>query len=438
MQRILSFDQTPSLSAPLRFFLAAPFFSVAAAVLLFWQGPEALLSRWSPFTLALTHLMTLGFLTMSMIGALIQILPVVAGILIPRQQLTARAVHALLTAGTALLALAFWLSQPVLFTLALLCLVPAFLWLFIACAVGLWHAQAMNASATVVAVRLALAALLATVILGAVLGSAFAWPQMPFALPLMLLTDLHMLWGLSGWVGLLVIGVAFQVVPMFQATPLYPRQITRGLALMLFLLSIGWSVAVVIVPRQPHWTAIAASGSILAGFALFAATTLYLLSRRKRPKPDATTLFWRTAMASLLGCAVVWITGLGNDFAFHSLTLGMLFIVGFAYSAINGMLYKIVPFLLWYHLQSKVAAGNKIVPGIKHILPDSIAVKQFWIHFVALLLLIAATAWPAVLARPAALVLCVSSGWLWFNLFNATRIYRRVKQAAGLSRASAW
>lgn len=352
MQRILSFDQTPPLSVPLRFFLSAPLFSMVAAVLLFWQGPEALPSRWSPFALALTHLMTLGFLATSMLGALIQILPVVAGILIPRPQLTATVVHTLLTAGTALLAAAFWRSQPVLFRLALLCLVLAFVWQLGASAIGLWQAHAPDATATVAAIRLAVAALLITILLGAALGSAFAWP---LALPLILLTNLHVLWGLLGWVGLLIVGVAFQVVPMFQVTPLYPRPVTRRLAAALFLLLVLWSMAEVILQGQPHWPAALVSALIVLGLIIFATTTLYLLWRRKRPKADATTLFWRTAMASLLGCAALWVMPPAVDHAARPLTLGVLFIVGFAYSAINGMLYKIVPFLVWYHLQNELA-----------------------------------------------------------------------------------
>ena len=37
----------------------------------------------------------------------------------------------------------------------------------------------------------------------------------------------------------------------------------------------------------------------------------------------------------------------------YGMLLGVLMIVGFAMSVINGMLYKIVPFLVWFHLQSR-------------------------------------------------------------------------------------
>src|SRR5690606_38013053 len=100
MQRALSFTRSPPLSVPLRFFLNAPLFALLAAVLLLWAGPEALQSRWTPYTLALTHLLTLGVLGSAMAGAMMQILPVATGIHVLKPRLTAVVVHALLTAGT--------------------------------------------------------------------------------------------------------------------------------------------------------------------------------------------------------------------------------------------------------------------------------------------------------------------------------------------------
>ncbi|MDP3841487.1 MAG: hypothetical protein Q8Q81_02670 [Oxalobacteraceae bacterium] len=425
MQRILSFDQTPPLSVPLRFFLTAPAFAIVASLLILWYGPQALESRWSPLTLALTHLLVLGFLAASMIGALVQILPVVAGVDLPRAQLTAGTVHFLLAVGTAALAAAFLLSQPLLFKLALLCLGSAFLLLLGSSIIGLWRIP--DASATLWAIRLALIALLVTAVLGALLASAFAWS---FGLPLIELTNLHARWGLLGWVGLLVIGVAYQVVPMFQVTPLYPPYLTRRLVPVLFLLLLLWSAVDALTRQQPNGWNTAMSIFVALGFMLFGLTTLYLLWFRKRPKPDVTVMFWRTGMMSLIACAALWITGrllpqitVAPSYA---LFLGVLFIVGFAYSVINGMLYKIVPFLVWYHLQSAITQRG-IVPNVKQVLPDSVTTRQFFAHLTALIILLAAVQWPGVVTHVAGFSFAVSSCWLLVNLIGATRMYRRIK-----------
>ena len=77
---MLSFENAPPFAAPLRFFLTAPLFSLAAGLLLMAAGPDLLASRWTPGLLAATHLITVGFMLQVMLGALIQILPVVAGV----------------------------------------------------------------------------------------------------------------------------------------------------------------------------------------------------------------------------------------------------------------------------------------------------------------------------------------------------------------------
>jgi hypothetical protein len=445
MLRSLSFEQTPPLSVPLRFLLSAPLFAVLAAALLLWQGPLAWTSRWSPLTLALTHFLTLGCLSMTMIGALMQILAVVAGVHFPHERATAHGIYLLLSAGTLLLAAGFLFWLPPLFQLALLLLLGAIVWLLISSTMALRQMPASGARATVIACGLALLALAVTGILGAIMAGAFAWPryflhfshflnfQADMSISLTRLTAVHALWGLAGWVGLLIVGIAFQVVPMFQVTEIYPRAMTRFLVPGLFLLVVLWSVAAIMEPDGAARLSPLILLMICAGFCWFAAITLSLLAHRKRPEPDVTTLFWRLALISVLGSAGL----LACRYGIHEigpnvidLPLGALMIIGFAYSAINGMLYKIVPFLLWYHMQASVTEIGIKVPPIREILPDNIAKRQFWLHLLALSLLLAATVWPSVLSRVAALALGGSSLWLWFNLWQATRVYRNFFETA--------
>lgn len=420
MQRVLSLEQSPPLRAVLRFFLSTPLFALLAGALLAWQGEAALQSRWSPATLALTHLFTLGALGLSMAGALIQILPVVAGVVLPRASLMAPAVHALLFAGTLALAGGFVFSQPWLFQAALAMLVPGLLWLIGALAVSLWQPQAEGAAPMVGTVRLALAALVVTVVLGTVLAAAFAWPGAPSPLPLMQVADLHAMWGVLGWGGLLLAGVAYQVVPMFQVTPLYPAAIHARLGVAVFLLLAASSIGAAAGRREAPALQLMPAMLLLA-YGLFAGTTLRLLARRKRPEPDAMTLFWRLSMASLALCCLLWLAPAALAGPGQPLALGVLAIVGFLYSAISGMLYKIVPFLVWHHLQAKAAPGQR-APGVKHIIPDRRARRQFWLHAAALVLLLAACWFPAQLARAAGVALLASALCLGWNLTGALRI----------------
>lgn len=422
-RRALSFDSNPPYSVPMRFFCSAVLFAMLASAILIWQGDTALLSRWSPSTLALTHLLVLGCLSMSMVGALLQMLPVVAGISLPQVERLGPLVHLGLCAATLLLASAFWWQIPALFlgAGALLC---ATLLLFLgACSIGLWQTPASGATEVVTAIRLALTALLVTLTLGIVLLATLALPQAA-ALPWQRLTDLHVLWGLLGWLGLLVMGIAWQVVPMFMVTEPYPPALRRHFSSALFLLLCASSVGNAL-PGPAHWSTRVAEALLLTGFAAFASVTLYLLAHRKRPSADTTTLYWRYAMICVLLAVLLATLPLDWPLNFRPLALGVLLIAGVAMSTIYGMLYKIVPFLTWYHLQETRMHGQS-VPNLHQIIPAQSGRRQFCLHAAAVLLLLAACYAPALLTVPAACVMALASSAMLWNLLTALRLYRRL------------
>lgn len=416
MQRALELDGSPPLAVPLRFLLAAPCFACAAGLLLAWTGPDALQSRWTPAALALTHLMTLGFLAMAMAGAMLQMLPVVAGLAIPALRIVSVASWSGLASGTLLLAAGMFGGQAALVAAGAL-LVGSGLLCFAAAAGRALARRALGgAFEMVVGMRAALVGLLAAAVLG--LSLAAAWAGIA-ALPVLLLTGLHAAWGLLGWVAMLVIAVSFQVIPMFQGTAAYPRRLALGLPAGLLLLA-SWSAACL---RGASWQAWPAAAIALT-LAAFAGFTLYLLARRKRA-PDVTTLYWRLSLSSVIVCALLWF-GMDADSPQRPLLLGILFIGGFAASAVNGMLYKIMPFLLWYHL---AAAGlpRRSVPGVNHWIGKRAAQAQFGCHAAAIVALAASVPLPA-LARPAGLLFAGGMAWLGAMLAKAALRYRRLRR----------
>lgn len=433
MQRKLELDNSPALSAPLRFFASAPLFAIAAAGVLLWAGPDAFASRWSPYALALTHLVALGMLASTMIGAMIQIMSVAAGIRIASPVASATAIHACLVLGTLLLAAAFACRAPALFAPAALLLGAAFLGFLLVCAIGFArHRRRMPAGAASVlrTVRIALLALAATVALGTSLAFALGGHLPFFSIDLV---DLHAAWGLAGWVGLLTIGISFQLIPMFQATEPYPRIVTRWLGPCVFAWLVAASIVAVGSAGRFGFVAGVIRVALYVTYAAYATLTFYLLWTRKRPEADTTTLFWRTATASVAGASVLWIVNAsvgGRDVA---ITTGVLLTIGGAWSAINGMLYKIIPFLLWYHAQKASDTAIPAMPKVKDMLPERIARRQFFAHVAALLLLVAASVAPGAFARPAAVALGVSAGWLAVNMLGAWRRYAQVKRRVASS-----
>jgi hypothetical protein len=101
--------------------------------------------------------------------------------------------------------------------------------------------------------------------------------------------------------------------------------------------------------------------------------------------------------------------------------MGVLLIIGVFMSLINGMLYKIVPFLNWLHLQRLISP----VPNMKHMLGDKAMAGQFRVHMAALVCVALAVFLPS-LTVPAGLLLAASGLWLEWNLASAVLLYRRL------------
>src|SRR5574337_1084719 len=170
MAASLSFDQAPPISVPARFFLTAPLFGVAAGLMLALNDGGLFDSRWQPAALALTHLMTLGFMLPTLCGALLQILPVAIGTNVWRPHAVAWISHVGLVAGTLLLVGGFLSGAPVLFRLGGPVL-GATLAIY-AAAVGVGVILSSARSPTIIALRLAIAALIVTAGLGVALATS--------------------------------------------------------------------------------------------------------------------------------------------------------------------------------------------------------------------------------------------------------------------------
>lgn len=421
MQALLSFDKAPPFAAPLRFFLTAPLFGMLAGLLLLWQGPALLASRWSPGALAATHLITIGFMLQAMFGALIQILPVVAGANIPYPLSFSRWLHAGLSSGVLLLALGFVFGIPGALMLAAIILFLSIGSFLLAVARALLGVP--TSSPTIGGLKLALLGLAGVLTLGVVLalGLAKGWP-----IPLMVLTNLHAGWGLGAWGSILLSAIAYVVVPMFQLTPGYPaRQSWYFPWLMLGCIAL-WTASVALE--------IQLMGDLAQGFAsllgiAFCGFTLRLQSKRRRARADATYRYWQLGLCSAIFALMIGLTvtlwPAAADWAQWPLLFGVLLLVGGFMSFIIGMLYKIVPFLAWLHLQNLGESSRTPAPAMNKILGDKAMHRQMLFHALALLALAAAVFVPEWLARPAGLAFMAANALLMWNLAGALYRYRQ-------------
>lgn len=429
----LSLEQAPPVSVPFRFFFTAPAFGLLCAALLLWRGPEVFDSRWMPAALGATHLITLGLLASVMIGAMMQILPVLVGAPLPAPRAVARLTHLMLVAGTLALSAGFVWLQPILLRSAVVFLGTGFAIFVAAVIVSLVRVRAWNT--TVGVMWLVAISLAATVAFGALLAASMGFG---LALPTGALHDLHPGWGLFGWTGVLVIGIAYQVVPMFQMTPGYSERLTNWLTWAIFATLVLWTASQIALGDAGEALARGFAMTLAGAYATFALITLDLQRQRRRRLADVTLDFWRVGMVCMIAAAGCWVARLagidGLPDAFD-VFLGVLAIAGVALSVVNGMLYKIAPFLVWFHLQT-LNAGRTPVPHMKKILGDAPQRRQFRVHLVALMLLLGAPWWTP-LAYPAGLALAVSMALLLRNLLAVMRVYRETLASADLARDAA-
>jgi hypothetical protein len=415
----LSLDQAPEIWTPLRFFISAPLFAMAALILLLISGPEILQNRWYPQTLAITHLITLGFISMVMVGAMFQLLPVLAGAEIYRSKLSSKVIHLLLFMGIILFCTGMAFSISLLLKLGVLLLIPGLLVFLILVSIALLKAKSNFASAT--GMRFAISAFWVVLLLGGILSAGTAWDSLPL---LRELTNIHIIWAALGWVLMMVVAISYQVIPMFQVTHEYPERFKQTFFQVLFLCLIILSVVIYKGLSQTIITAII-SGLIVT----FSVISMKLLWQRKKRLMDASVYYWFTGLIALIFSVLIF--QFENNFNFNfNLSLGVLmgvvFFSGFVMSVINGMIFRIVPFLVWLHLNKKLAftqKGLSAVPTMNEVISRKKMLYQYYLHITSLILTLLSFVMPVVFFYPAVLLWLMSLGLLFIYLLQAVRLY---------------
>jgi hypothetical protein len=421
----MHFADVPPIGVPFRFYLTAPAFGVLAGVLLLVEGPGAWSSRWTDATLAATHLLSLGFIAMVMLGSLFQVVPVLGGRPLPGTRGVAWLVHAALTVGAAILSLSLLRPDLGLWLPAIVSLCAAFGVFLVALACRLARRAAGGDSMFVL--RLAALSLAATVGLGLYQAIRRGWPQR--ASLSREWTDVHAGWGFAGWIALLVMAVSFQVLPMFQVAPAFHSGLARGTALALFAGLVAISHA-----REP-WLVVTLTTVIAGALVVWAVHALRTLARRRRRRRDALNAFWHLSLASLIAVAVLtWLRAclpVAGWLARGELLIGALAIFGFTLSVMLGMLLKIAAFLAFLHLQRRCLSNleaSRHLPTMTDLVSEAAAMSQLWLHCATVAAVVAAVLWPAAGALAALLIIAdfaLLAGWLIAALVR----YRRADAA---------
>lgn len=430
----LSFNALPPIDLPFRFFLTAPIFIIACALLILTSGELLWISRWHADMLALTHGFTLGFISMVMMGALLQFLPVIGGIGIAKPRVIASTSHAIYCLGTMALMLSFMYAIDWL-TLSALILLSSSFGIYLA-AVCWVLVKKISQGDSIKGFRLAIFSLIILVLLGVVILINRLGVDLSFINLTKQYTDIHALFGLVGWAGILIIAVSFQVIPMFHVAPAMPKYIRQYLCISILILLIVYIVSSKF-----------ALSLIFIAHAVFAMSLFYVIQKRKRKVPDTTIKYWQLAASTLLLLNVLYFLP-DSFYAFEgsnvstllpdkSILLTAIFIYFYLFSVIQGMLIKILPFLSYTHLQQRCLVDFSIMQFIPHMhefLNKKHGLVLYYLH------LLSGCALILVLFEPSfyfvfAFLLFIEFSWLLFLMVKCMRLYFLVNQKINLSSA---
>ncbi len=345
----LALELAPATALPNLFLRTVPAWGVLAGLMLLGEGPALLASRWSPATVALVHVFTLGLLGNAMFGSLLQFLPAAAGVRIAGGAVLARSLHGLLNAGALGLVAGLWWPLAPLREAGGLLLVAAFALLAGAALPGLLRRAA--ASLLHAGIAVSLLGGLATAVLGLALVAAMSGR---LALDLARWTDVHASVGLLAWVGVLIASVGRVVMPMFQGAMPAPATLQAAL-----LGAVALGLPVLAAAAGPP--ALAAFGAMLA--AAFALGGLWLQSRSRKPLQAALPSAWRAGLLAILAAAIALAAGESRLAMALALGAGLPLLV-------LSMLVEISAFLGWIELHRRCGRGLQL-PGVATLLPPA-------------------------------------------------------------------
>jgi len=350
----------PSPLLPLAYLTAATTAFLAAALGVPWLATELAGHYYHPHLVALTHTVTLGWITLSIMGASYQLIPIVLERPIWSERIARWQLGVLLLGASGMIA-HFYLGT----------------WPGLALAAGvLAIGVAMHLTNVTLSLRgftrwtftsrmvaLGYAGLALTTTFGMLLGLNHVWSFLPGEFFPTLYA--HVQLALLGWVAPMILGVGARVYPMFLLAP-EPR---GRLATLQFWGLLAGAPAIVagLVIGAPILVKAGAAAAAMAG-AAHVCSVIEMARHRKRPALDWGLRFMMTGagfvpVVAALGLALAlgWLSGPRAAMVYAIVAFG-----GWISLTVAGMMLKIVPFLVWCRVYGP-RAGREPVPTLAQL-----------------------------------------------------------------------
>ncbi len=320
-----------------------------------------------PRMLGVVHLVTLGWISGSILGALYLVAPMALKAPLPAGRPDRWAFGAF-AIGTTGMASHFWIDEPRGMLWAAAPVLAAFLW------VG-WRVETALRPARIPAeIKLHFRLAFGNLVLAALLGLAVGVDKLVDLLPGFVLHHVHAHAHLAalGWAVTMVMGAGYRLLPM-----LLPAAPPRGRVVLLG--AVLWEAGVLALASAlfagARWTALPALFCV-GGLAVFLGRVRWMLRNRRPPpkglrRPDwgvlhvFAALLWLVAAAALgaalaLGPAAPWKLHAGMAY-------GVLGLVGFLAQIVVGVESRLLPWAAW--LWVRTGSDFTVRPISPHAMP---------------------------------------------------------------------
>lgn len=393
---------TPSVALPLMFTLTGLLALCAGIAWLVVQPSILATYHYNQNVIAATHLFVLGWICSVVMGAMYQLVPVALETKLYSEKLARWhfAFHVVGFIGMVWMFRVWNMEQVGHFGSVLAVGVILFVYNITR---TLWRVPKWNVTATSVSAALAWISL--TIILGLSIAAAkssneyeFGSERSPTGAVAALLHGVklgtaflkpsggistmhaHAHLGGVGFFTMLIVGVSYKLIPMFTLSELQSR---RRAVVSVVLLNVGLAGSFVTIlrhsPLKPAFALMVVAALAVYGWELKA-----ILRARKRRALDWGIKYFLTAIVLLLPLSVLAVVlswpGLPqNTFTGQLENLyGFLGLIGVVTFAIMGMLYKIIPFLVWFGRYSRQIGRSK-VPALADLYSARLQSLGYWV-----------------------------------------------------------
>jgi len=353
------------------FKLIAPFFILGAifylvASLFLFAFDASSLSFLNPLVISFVHIFLLGFVMMTIFGAMAQLVPVVLEVGHFGVELF-YAIWPLLLVGTLLMAGGFLYSSALLPYGGVVVLIS--MMIFVG-EIFLTIKKVEKFNVVMSSVLLSNTFLFFGIIFGLVMALGYAGT---IVVDVIALLKAHVYLVVGGYITITIMGLSVVLLPMFGLSHGFSL---KSLHIALYMMS--FAVVSVVIASLFDWTVLSYIAYVVSITSLFIyfyqVYIIYKTRARKENDIYAQSLFF--AYISLVVSLVMGVLYLVSEKETLLLASSFLLFFGFIGFAITGHVYKIIPFLVWFERFSPLV-GKEKVPMLVDMLPVKSSSAQF-------------------------------------------------------------